>query len=80
MSRSIFACRSCNEPLGVRHHSGQLHVRPGVTVYANSEGKAGPFIRLVCPKCHRHRDYHDGRVVIGGTVVIADGDGASEPG
>jgi hypothetical protein len=80
MRRSIFACRSCNEPLGVRHHSGQLHVRPGVTVYASAEGKAGPFIRLVCPKCHRHRNYHGGRVVIGGEVVTTDCDGEPAPG
>ena len=64
MSRSVFGCRQCGHVHGHRHHSGRLHVAPGVTVYDNPKGRAGPFVRLVCPVCHKHRDYLDGTVVV----------------
>ncbi|HEY7032690.1 MAG TPA: hypothetical protein VH482_15210 [Thermomicrobiales bacterium] len=64
MSRSVFACRQCGHVLGHRHHSARLHVAPGVTVYVDPKGRAGPFVRLVCPVCQKHRDYRDGAVVV----------------
>jgi hypothetical protein len=64
MSRSTWACRGCGQPLGKRHHTGRLHPLPGVAVYLDPKGRFGPFARLVCPVCDRHRDYADGPIVV----------------
>jgi ribosomal protein S27E len=64
VSRTAFTCRQCGQILGHRHHSGRLHVAPGVTVYVDPKGRFGLFVRIVCPVCHKHRDYLDGAVVV----------------
>ena len=64
MSRGTFVCLSCGHVLGHLHHSGRLHPAPGVTVYLNPKGRAGPLVRLVCPICRKHRDFKDGALVI----------------
>lgn len=64
VTRSVWSCRSCHQPLGYRHHSGRLHPLPGVVVYLDPRGKFGPYVRLVCPQCNKHRDYQDGSVVV----------------
>lgn len=64
MSRSIWSCRCCHQPLGYRHHSGRLHPLPGVVVFLEPHGRYGPYARLVCPSCNHHRDYMDGPVVV----------------
>jgi hypothetical protein len=57
MSRSILEYRGCGHPLGQRHHTGRLRTKEGVTVSLEPRGRFGPFLRLVCPVCRRHRDY-----------------------
>lgn len=64
MSRTRFSCRHCGQPLGYYHHSGRLHPNANVTVFIDLRSRLGSFVRLVCPRCGIHRDYHDGSVVV----------------
>jgi hypothetical protein len=64
VSRSALACRGCGRVLAHRHHTGRLHPTPGVVVYMDPKGRFGPYARLVCPGCNRHRDWRDGALVV----------------
>ena len=64
MSRRDWACRGCGRVLARRHHTGRLHADPEVTVYVEPKGRTGPYTRLICPACGRHRDYVEGPVVV----------------
>ena len=54
-------------------------MRSGVTVYVHPVENSGSYVRLICPRCQKHRDYRDGRVVIAGRDLKGDDDKRKGP-